>query len=48
MKSEPNHRHAVDAGRRLLFAFVRHWSGTTDAGRSANRGFPIDWSIVVG
>jgi len=33
-------RHAVDAGRALLFAFLRHWPATTDTER-CNRAGPI-------
>jgi hypothetical protein len=29
----PNQRHVVDAGRALLFAFLFHRSGPTDADR---------------
>lgn len=29
-ESKPNQRHAVDAGRRVLFVFGRQWSGPTE------------------
>jgi hypothetical protein len=32
-ESKPNQRHAVDAGRRVLFVFVRQLLGPTDADR---------------